>query len=35
VLPEGAWWPRSFGPVDLAICCHWYTSLLGWRLATW
>jgi hypothetical protein len=35
VLPEGAWWPKSFGPVDLAITSHWYTSVLGWQLATW
>jgi len=35
LLPDGAWWPRSFGPVDLAVTCHWYTSLLGWHLARW
>lgn len=34
LLPDGAWWPRSFGPVHLAQTCHWYTSLLGWHLAT-
>lgn len=35
LLPEGAWWPRSFAPVDLAVTCYWYTSLLGWQLASW
>lgn len=21
--------------MDLAVTCHWYTSLLGWHLARW
>jgi hypothetical protein len=35
LLPDGPWWPRSFGPVDLAATCYWWTSLLGWHLASW
>jgi hypothetical protein len=35
LLPAGPWWPKSFGPVHLAVTCHWYTTLLGWHLATW
>lgn len=35
LLPDGPWWPRSFGPVDLGASCYWWTSLLGWHLASW
>lgn len=34
LLPDGPWWPKTFGAVDLAASCYWYTSLLGWHLAT-
>ncbi|KAF8068208.1 ERDJ3A [Scenedesmus sp. PABB004] len=31
-LFSGPWWPRTFGPADLAIACHWWMGLLGWTL---
>jgi hypothetical protein len=32
---SGAWWPQTFGPADLAVTAHFWSTLLGWHLAIW
>lgn len=35
LLPIGTWWPKSFGPADLAAFSHWYANLIGWHFTKW